>query len=89
MPKFKCRCGTVINLSQTTSAERVLIFEENILSIADSLHQGKQFSDEEFFQAIDIGKKNVYVCPVCSRMHVEREVGANIFDTYVLEEKLE
>lgn len=87
MPKFHCRCGNAINLSVTTPAERLLISEENILSIADSLHKGNQLSDDEFFQIIDLNKKNVYLCPVCHRMHVEREVGSNAFDTYVLEDK--
>jgi len=85
MPKFSCRCGHVINLSgDTAQAACSLVLEKNIEAIGARLWRGESVSDAQFFDAIDAGRKIVYRCPACHRLHVEKD-GMNLFDTYTLE----
>lgn len=84
MPKFKCKCGHIINLSNSTNeAEFSFVPEINILEIAEILANISKMTDDQFFNLIDRSKQAVYKCPACRRLHVE--TGVNQFDTYMLE----
>lgn len=58
MPKFSCRCGYVINLSNgMPSFEMALIPDSRIEKIADSLDESENVNSDAFYALIDEVKK--------------------------------
>lgn len=84
MPKFACRCGYVMNLSnRSTDFELALIPERRIDEIGEKLDTANDLNSERFFKLIDEAKTTVYRCPSCERIHIDG--GAGIFSSFVPE----
>ncbi len=85
MPKFACRCGNVLNLSEIwPGCEWRLVPMGRVGEIADRLDDGKAPSGDEFYDLIEEMGVTVYRCNACSRLHLE--TGKNKFETYWKEE---
>lgn len=81
MPKFACRCGYLMNLSNgAPSFEMALIPESRIEKIADSLDESENVNGDEFYALIDEVRKAAYLCPSCGRIHVD--AGNGLFNSF-------
>ncbi|MFZ6723801.1 hypothetical protein [Undibacterium sp. Ji49W] len=86
MPKFNCKCGHDMNLSQGWSnCELALIPEKRIEEIGDLMAGESRLTDDQFFNLIDEVKNTVYRCPMCGRLHLENKNKKNHFESYILE----
>lgn len=84
MPKFACRCGNVMNLSNGPSSfELALIPESRIEQIAEKLDEPEHLGSDAFFALVDEVKTKVYRCPSCGRIHVDG--GNGLFKSFVPE----
>ncbi len=84
MPKFACRCGYVMNLSNGyQSYELALVPESRIEQIGDKLDESEHLSSDAFYGLIDEVKTAVYRCPSCGRIHVDG--GNGLFNSFVPE----
>ncbi len=89
MPKFACRCGYVINLSNGFSdCELALIPEHRIEYIGEQLESPNQVNIDNFFELIDEVKIAVYKCPSCSRLYLDAE-GNGTFTAFIPEQTVE
>jgi hypothetical protein len=76
MPKFACRCGEILNLSEGWSeAELLLVPERVVEQVADNIDAGTLRSAEDFYSEINREGTAVYRCPRCARLHVETSRG--------------
>jgi|GEM_PF-3498675 len=81
MPKFACKCGNVLNLSDVwPECEWRLVPMTRVGEIADRLDTGKSPDGDELYNLIDEVSMTVYRCPVCERLYIE--TGKNTFNTY-------
>ncbi|MEJ5153014.1 hypothetical protein WH265_21075 [Comamonas sp. MYb396] len=84
MPKFACRCGYVMNLSNgSPDFELALVPERCIDEIGEKLDVDNNINSERFFELIDEVKTTVYRCPSCGRVHFDE--GAGVFRAFVPE----
>ncbi len=84
MPKFACRCGNVMNLSNGyQSYELALLPEARIEQIAEKLDEPGRVNSEAFYELVDEVKTTVYRCPSCGRIHVDE--GNGLFNSFVPE----
>lgn len=87
MPKFACRCGYVMNLSNgAPSFELALIPESRIEQIAEKLDEVEHLGSDAFFGLVDEVKTTVYRCPSCGRIHIDG--GNGLFNSFVAESLL-
>ena len=81
MPKFACKCGNVLNLSEVwPESEWRLVPMARVGAIGDRLDAAEMPSGEEFYDLIDDVSTTVYRCSVCGRLHLE--IGKNRFESY-------
>lgn len=84
MPKFACRCGHVMNLSNgTPSFEFALVPESFIEKIAEKLDDDENLNGDAFYGLVDEVKSTVYRCSSCGRIHVDG--GNGLFNSFVPE----
>ncbi|MBC3437231.1 hypothetical protein HU735_17585 [Pseudomonas sp. BW16M2] len=84
MPKFLCRCGYVMNLSQGWSDHEMTLMPESVIErVAERLEVGPM-SSEQFYEAIEVTAMTVYRCPQCKRLYLEE--GKNSFTAYAVEQ---
>ena len=82
MPKFRCACGYVINLSDgATGNELLLVREDDVDRIGFALST-TGLSEEGLYDVLSEAI-TVYRCPNCSRLHLEGKDG--VFSSYVRE----
>ncbi|WP_140921497.1 hypothetical protein [Limnobaculum xujianqingii] len=85
MPKFTCRCGYVMNLSDGSNNYEYSFLSENkinkILWILDKTNN--RISDDEFIEIVDSDRVRVLCCPQCERFWLENEDGS--YNSYVKE----
>lgn len=86
MPKFSCKCGNVLNLSDVwPECEWRLVPMSCLGEVADDLDEGKVPTGDVFYDLIEKMSVTVYRCAVCSRLHLE--VAKNRFESYVREDE--
>lgn len=75
MPKLRCKCEYIINLSNIPCEhEYMLVPDEVIAYIEMSIDNGK--CDSDFFHDVLIEKaETVYRCPQCGRLLIEDDSG--------------
>ena len=80
MPKFECRCRFVFNLSNSpVEGEYLLVPDAAVSDLLDSELQASQNLVELF----DSKARQVLLCPQCSRLWLQRDVGNSAFLEYV------
>lgn len=85
MPKFWCRCGNVMNLSNGWSdSEQRLVKEALIEKIGKQIDDAKM-DCEKFYDTISENSTRVLICPTCNRIWVEGEHYR--YRSYILEEE--
>lgn len=85
MPKFLCKCGFSINLSNgTTDYEFTVVPEKLIDLIGSKIENDNSFCAENFYDLTISDGITMYKCPSCKRIYLE-ENGENNFTSYIPE----
>jgi hypothetical protein len=85
MPKFNCKCGAILKLSNDEGGFKYqLIQEKTIDTITENLSTKSNFDDEGFCDLIVNEGISTYICPSCSRIYIEN-AGRNKFTCYNIE----
>lgn len=84
MPKFACRCGYVMSLSNGYAEfELSLVPDYRLEDIAVRLDNLEKIDADRFFELIDEVGTTVYKCPACTRLYVDS--GNGVFTSFVPE----
>lgn len=68
MPKLRCTCGFLFNLSRTTAAEHALVPESILEDAVASTDAAAELIDR-----IDAASRHVLLCPKCARLWLQCE----------------
>lgn len=87
MPKFRCKCGYVLDLSESPSPYEFALIPETSIEEAGIYVENGGADWDGLFEILDKNMRHVYECPQCGELWVE--VGPNRFQVYVKDMTLE
>lgn len=76
MPKFSCRCGNVINLSEMESISEWALVRDRQVGAVCSLIKSGPVDDEKFLETLYEDEIDVIWCGVCGRLHLDNGDGS-------------
>ena len=85
MPKFKCRCGYVINCSLDDIPEEKSIILNMQISAVSNLIAANLITGNNFYETLCKGEMDVIYCSNCGCMHVDENCDGN-YTCYVKEQ---
>jgi hypothetical protein len=74
MPKVKCRCGYIFNLSIDSPFDYKLIPENDILELIVEANKGPVNGDR-IHELLSKNDKQVLICPQCQKLLVDESEG--------------
>jgi rubrerythrin len=81
MPKFRCKCGHVIDLTESPSPHEFALIPEAALEAAGIYVENGGADWDGLFEILDKDVRHVYECPQCGELWVA--TGPNSFQAYV------
>ena len=83
MPKIECKCGYVMNIgSLEEDFAHDLISQNALWDIIDICSEQKEFVSEKFIDSFNQESVEVYECPSCKRLLIEKSPRSNKFSFY-------
>lgn len=82
MPKIACKCGYVMNIGSLDEDFAYDLISQNILWDLIDIWSEKEFISEEFMGCFNAKSVEVYECPSCQRLLVEKSPNSNNFSFY-------
>lgn len=83
MPKIVCKCGYVMNIGSLDEDFAYDLISQNALwDIIDICSEQKEFVSEKFIDSFNQKSVEVYECPSCKRLLIEKSPRSNKFSFY-------
>jgi hypothetical protein len=82
MPKYQCRCGTVMDLVESPAPFEYALISERSIEDAGDFVEIKNPSREGLFSILGKGSRKTYRCPHCGRLHIQKAEGSSDFDVF-------
>jgi hypothetical protein len=85
MPKYLCKCGTVLDAIQSPAPFEYALIPERSIEEAGTFVECAKPSREGLFSILDKEARTIYQCPKCGRLHVQKLIGSPEFDVFCRE----
>lgn len=85
MSKFICNCEYVIDLTNSPANEEFLLIPELNVEKATTLCSEGEADEDQFYEALDNGSRQVIICPNCGRLWLSED--GSDYRSYLKEEE--